>query len=92
MKTFLISYDLWWPEKSSAYENLIKQIMSYWTRAKPLESFWFIKSIETTETIRNKLTPYLDTNDKIVVLDITWDNRATKWLIKEITDWMNSNI
>lgn len=92
MSTYLISYDLWWPETSKDYEELIKHLRTYWTRAKPLESFRFIKTAETLTTVRDKIEKYLDSNDKLVVINITWDDWWTIKIPKETTDWMKNNI
>lgn len=92
MSTFMISYDLWWPENSSDYKKVSDYIKSLWAWAKPLESFYFVVSWKSTSDIRNELIKITDNNDKIVVLDVSWDDWATSFISKEITDWMNFNI
>lgn len=92
MSTYLISYDLWWPETSKDYEKLISHIKSYGTWAKPLESFWFVKTTKTLTTVRDETKQYLDSNDKLVVLDITKDNWWTIRIPKDVTERMQKNI
>ncbi len=92
MSTFLISYDLVWPENSSDYKKLKDYIESYSSWAKPLESFYFIVSSKVIKEIRDELNNITDNNDKIVVLDVSWDNWATSHVIEEVTDWMKNNI
>ena len=92
MSTFLISYDLWWPENSSDYKKVTDYIKSLWAWAKPLESFYFVVSSKTTEEIRNEFTKITDKNDKVVVMEVDWDDWATSNISEGVTDWMQDNI
>lgn len=92
MKTYLISYDLWWPENSSDYKTLIDKIKSYSNYSKPLESFWFIKTDDSLSTVRDNLKNYVDKNDKILVMNVSWTWWASYLLWKSTTDWMKENL
>lgn len=92
MSIFMISYDLWWPENSSDYIKVSDYIKSLWAWAKPLKSLYFVVSWKTISSIRDELANITDNNDKVVVLDVSWDNWATYNISNEITDWMNNNI
>jgi len=92
-KTYLISYDLGVPEGSEDYKKVIDYIKSFGTWAKGLKSLWFVVSSEKTESlIRDDLQSITDSNDKILVMDVSDDYWATARIGKEITDWMTNNI
>lgn len=92
MHTYLISYDLHWPETSQDYKNLISEIINYGIWAKPLESCWFVKSYDSIDSIINNLWKYIDANDRLVVLNVTNDLWGSLNIPKEVSNWMNSNI
>jgi len=89
MKTYIISYDLLKPGQD--YSDLIqaiKDISGYW--AKPLESFWIIKSDLSAVEIRDYLKGYMDQNDKVFVSTVgsTWAG----WnLGQKVYDWLKEN-
>lgn len=90
MYTHLISYDLWWPESISDYEILSNRIKQNFNYIKPLESFRLIKTTFNECEIRDKIKWFLDVNDKLIVMNVTWDARASKWLKKSENDWMQT--
>lgn len=86
--TILISYDLKWPESSKDYEVISNRIKQNFDYIKPLESFWLVKTSFNECEIRDKIKGFLDFNDKLITINITWDGRATRWLKKSETDWL----
>lgn len=93
MKTFLISYDLKNGNPSSDYSELIDAIQNYgdgW--AKPLESVWLINSNDYPSDIRNYLKRYIDSNDRLLVMDVTNDSWAARGLPSKVVDWMKGNV
>lgn len=90
MNTLLISYDLKTPGKD--YHNLITFLKSTTFWAKPLESVWLIKSNLSAENFRNSLLSHIDSNDKLLVLDITKDIGAWFNLPKDVSEWIIKNI
>ncbi len=91
-KVFLISYDLNKGETSSEYQRLIKEIKSFGTWAKPLESTWFVVSDSTTSSIRDHLTQFIDSNDEILVMDVSDDDWACKGLNNDVVQWMKNHL
>lgn len=92
MKTFLISYDLGVPETHSDYTvlfNHLKSLYSSW--ARPVKSVWIIKSDKDAEQIRDEIKAVLDSNDKLIVVEMS-GNWGTYNISKEVTDWMKNNI
>lgn len=92
MNTILISYDLWWPETSTDYQNLITEIKSIGTRCHPLESFWFVKTDLDSVWVRELLKLHLDANDELLCMNVTGDWWASLKLWGKITDRMKQNI
>jgi len=93
MKTFLISYDLGIPEGATDYQKVIDYVKSFNLWAKPLKSQWFVcSSNKTASDITDDLISLTDSNDKILVMDVSNDNWGTARIGSDITDWMNNNI
>lgn len=92
LSTFLISYDLGGPETSAHYQSLIKAIQAMGAWAKPLESFWLIKTSNSASVVRTSLQGHLDSNDKLLVIDVTGANWSSYGLLKEVSDWMKVNM
>lgn len=92
MRAFLVSYDLGVPETSPDYKKVIDYVKSLGTWATPLKSQWFVISGKNVSDIRNDLRSLTDSNDKILVLDVTGDNWATARITSAVTDWMETNL
>lgn len=74
MNTLLVSYDLRAPGKD--YSSLWDHLKSYPGYIKPLESFWIIRTFSTCDKVRDAAKACVDSNDKLIVIDITKDNAA----------------
>jgi hypothetical protein len=84
--TYMIGYDLNGPAKD--YEDLweaIKQLDAWWHH---LDSTWLVKTSESAVAIRDKLKGYLDTDDELLVVNVSgaerawcgFDESGSKWL------------
>lgn len=92
MNCLLISYDLGVPESSADYQIVIKYIENLGTCEKPLYSLFFVLTKKTASTVRNELKEITDSNDRILVVNVTGDSWATARISKDVTDWMENNI
>ncbi len=92
LQTFLIAYDLNKGETSSEYKRLIDQIKKLGSWAKPLESTWFVVSESSASEIRDHLKKFIDSNDELLVMNVTDDDWGTMGVDKKVTDWMKRNI
>lgn len=90
MHTILISYDLKKPGQN--YQDLWDHLKSYGTWAKPVESVWLVKTSSSAETVRNDAIRHIDTNDKIIVIDVTSQAAAWKNLTSEVSSWITKNL
>lgn len=91
MKTYLISYDLVIPERLSDYIRLFDTIKTANFWAKPLESVWLVKTTLSSVQVRDELRKVIDSNDKILVIEVTND-WASYNLSQEIVDWMQREL
>lgn len=84
--TILVSYDLITPGKD--YTKLINflETFNYW--AKPLESVWLLKTNYSAKQIRDAVTNHVDSNDKLVVIDVTQQSAAWHNLGQIIGNWI----
>lgn len=92
MRTYLISYDLGVPETSEDYKSLIAHIKGFSLWAHLLYSVWLVKSGKTAAQIRDEITSKIDANDKLLVIDVTGADWATRGVVADVTDWMKKNI
>lgn len=92
MNTLLISYDLGSPETSTDYQDLIAAIKAYGPWAKPLYSQWLVKTSKDQKTVRTELRAHLDSNDKILVIDVTNDAAAWHNLPSNVSQWIKDNL
>lgn len=91
MNTILVSYDLQAPEKD--YEKLWEHLKSYPNWARPLESFWLIKTDRTPNQMKEIIRDYyIDRDDKIFVVDV--NGKAASWhnLSEKISEWIKNHL
>ena len=93
MSVKVISYDLGGPETSYSYSRLIDAIKSLGAsnNIKPLESFWLVDSYRSCSDIRDTLTPYLDSNDKLFVAELKPYSCAGYNLDQNNTSWISAH-
>lgn len=85
MARHAINYDLRKPGRS--YESLIAAIKSLGSWAHPVESSWIVQTHLSDQQTLNVLLPHVDTNDKIIVTELT----GSAWwygLDKDVADWL----
>ena len=84
MATYIISYDLKKPGQN--YDQLYEAIKSYGTWARINESVWAVVTTNSAVYIRDHLTGFIDTNDRLFVIksgvEAAWRNSICKneWL------------
>lgn len=91
MRTLLILYDLRTPGKD--YSKLWEYLKSYGNFAKPLESFWLVRTNYSAEQVRNLIIGnYVDQNDRIFVIDVTARASAWKNISAAVVSWIGSSL
>ncbi|WP_195943453.1 hypothetical protein [Enterococcus faecium] len=89
-KPYLITYDLNSPGQN--YDEIISLLKgelssaycNYW------KSAFLITSNYTPSQILDKLRPYLDRNDRMIIIEVV-DNKSG-WLTPKQWDWINKHI
>lgn len=88
LSTKFIGYDLNTPGQD--YSSLIKEIKAlangHWHH---LDSTWFIRTEKSTTEVRNALRAHIDSDDELLVLDVTGDGWASAGLSKSANDWLH---
>jgi hypothetical protein len=90
MSTLLIAYDLNSPGQD--YSSLIDKIKSFGAWWHHLDSTWLVVTNEGSARVRDLLRPHLDTNDELLVIDITGDPWATQGLPERANKWLHDNL
>lgn len=87
MKTYLISYELSYPEYSPQYTALLSTIKTatYW--AKPFKCIWLIKTTLDQVQVLDQLRKVAYSNDKILVVEIS-NSWASVNLPSDVVSWM----
>lgn len=89
-KPYLITYDL--NKDGQNYDEIIKtikdDISGYWCTY--WKSSFLITSNYTPRQMLNKLEAYLDSNDRMLIIEVT--NNKSGWLTQEQWDWIDEHI
>lgn len=88
---YMITYDL--NKEGQDYENVIQAIKdastgiwcSFWK-----SSFLIKSNLKTADEVTDKIIPYLDSNDKLLVIEVK--NNKQGWLSKEQWNYINDSI
>jgi hypothetical protein len=86
----LVGYDLNAPGQN--YGELIEHLKGVGSWWHHLDSTWLLNTHRTASTLRDELTPYLDSGDELLVLDVTGDHWATHGIAKSGNDWLHNNL
>lgn len=90
MGTLLIGYDL--NKNDADYAELIdaiKELGSAWWHH--LDSTWLVKTDLSATAVRDALKPYLDSNDEMLVIDVTGDWHAWIGFNAKGSAWLKEN-
>ncbi len=82
----LVTYDLNRPGQQ--YATLYEGIKSLGTHWHCLDSTWLLKTSYSTEQVRDHLKKFIDTNDKLLVVD--FDGWAATGFPLEGYSWMKN--
>lgn len=90
MNIILVSYDLMSPGQD--YSKLGAHLRSYPGYIKPLESLWFLKTSYSASKVRDRVKNYVDSNDRLMVIDVTGDSAAWYNLSDRHSLWLKENL
>lgn len=90
-KSVLIGYDLNGPHAD--YTDLIEKIKSiangWWHH---LDSTWVIRTENTPTQVCDAFKPHLDSNDELLVIDVTGDAAAWVGFPRSGSDWLQDKL
>lgn len=86
-----ISYDLIGADETSAdYKKLISKIESLGGAKKVEYSMWVSATLMTPEEVRDALKPYMDANDKLIVMERVGGS-AWRNLPSDVSQWLKDH-
>ncbi len=88
MAVRLITYDL--NKTGQNYTKLLEVIRSYGAWARLSESSYAIVTNEFVEVTYNKLKPYFDPNDNLLILTLAGAHIGQN--SQEVVDWLRNNL
>lgn len=80
---YVVSYDL---NKSDKDYNDLYKVLKKYSYIHYLDSTWLIETSESSTQIYDKLKPYIDKNDYILVIQA--QNNYWGWLPNDAWDWL----
>jgi hypothetical protein len=84
--TLLVGYDLNKPAQD--YAGLIDRLKSYGSWWHHLDSTWLIKTASTPSEVRDELAALIDSDDELLVIDVTGDARAWRGFNAAGSEWL----
>ena len=90
MNVLMIGYDLKRPGQK--YDELIEYLESHGTWWHDLDSTWLVKTPLTALQMLNEVKRHVDSNDKVLVLNVTGDVWATIGMSDEGNDWLQEQM
>ena len=88
MKTYVVSYDLKKPDKD--YVGLINEIKNTYQWWHYLDSTWLVHSSESASAVFQRLHPYIDKDDYILIIEAGRDRQG--WLPEKAWKWIKAKI
>lgn len=90
MSTYLIGYDLDSPGQD--YSDLIAAIKALGAWWHHLDSTWLVVSELTHTAIRDHLKSYIDSNDELLVINVSGDAAAWYGFSDKGSQWLKDNL
>ena len=90
MKTLMVGYDL--NKAGQNYDDLIKRLKQYDKWWHSLDSTWLIRTEDSHITVRDTLKQLVDTNDELLVVDVTGDAAAWTGFSDKAGKWIKENL
>ena len=88
MNTIMVDYDLVSPGQQ--YTRIIDYIKGHGAWAHALKSKWLIRTNKTAMQVRDDVLRLIDTNDKVLVTDVTNASMAWHGLPSDVSEWIKS--
>lgn len=90
MATLLIGYDLNRPGQD--YEDLFEVLKSERAWWHHLDSTWLVVTSKTPSEMRDELKKHVDSNDEVLVIDVTGREAAWCGFSEKAKAWIKKNL
>lgn len=90
MSTFMVGYDLNKPAQN--YEDLIAALKSYSRWWHYLDSTWLVVANSNAVAVRDHLKQFVDSNDELLVIDVSGDHAAWWGFEQNASEWLRANL
>lgn len=90
MAALLIGYDLNRPGQD--YPALWDKLKSYGAWWHYLDSTWIVRTSLTPKQVRDDLKALIDSNDEVLVIDVTGRSWAGQGFPQRAYDWLQNNM
>lgn len=90
MNTLLVAYDL--NKTGQNYDDLIDALKSYSKWWHYLDSTWLIRTSGSAVNVRDDLKKHIDSNDELLVINVTGDAAAWAGFSAKASQWMKDNL
>jgi hypothetical protein len=90
MATLLVGYDLIAPGKD--YKPLWERLKSYGNWWHHLDSTWIVIADLTAVQLRDELKKLIDSNDELLVVNVTGDTAAWTGFNTKGSQWLKTNL
>lgn len=90
VRVLLISYDLRGDEGGSDYARLLETIRRH-PSCQVMYSVWLLRTDRTAADILHELWAQMDSNDRLLVTDVTGDVMAWLGLDRDVASWILIN-
>jgi hypothetical protein len=87
MRTLLVGYDL--NKAGQDYDDLI-DVLETFDHWHDLDSTWLIRTDETPTAVRDNLKRFLDSNDELLVIDVSGDAAAWTGFSASANAWIKA--
>ena len=90
MNTLLVGYDL--NKSGQDYEDLIGAIKEQGAWWHHLDSTWLVKTGKSAAEMRDHLKQHIDSNDELLVINVTGDAAAWTGFNAKGSQWLKDNL
>lgn len=90
MTVHWVNYDL--NKTGQNYDKLINYLKSHQGWARPVRNSYLVKTSLNAGELRDGIQQHVDSNDAVLVIDISGGNWGSYNISKGVTDWLKKNL
>ncbi|OII18437.1 hypothetical protein [Curtobacterium sp. MCBA15_013] len=90
MAVHWVNYDL--NKRGQNYTELIDYLKSHRGWARPVRNSYFVDTAMSASELRNEIKQRVDSNDVVMVVDVSGADWATLSVSKVVTEWLREHL